>query len=129
VSLLKHFDTEQQCVARGFYLSGWSGTQPYTFDRITRGHLHIDAVCLAVLGNTQPTKIAEYVRRANADGAGGDGLIQRFNLIAWPEASSEWKNVDRYPDSGVRDAAWNVFTRLATQRDRGVQAGGHEGPL
>jgi putative DNA primase/helicase len=113
VSLLKHLDAEQQCVARGFYLSGWSGTQPYTFDRITRGHLHIDAVCLAVLGNTQPTKIADYVRRANADGAGGDGLIQRFGLMVWPEASSEWKNVDRYPDSGVRDAAWNVFTGLA----------------
>ena len=129
VSLLKHLDTEQQCVARGFYLSGWSGTQPYTFDRITRGHLHIDAVCLAVLGNTQPTKIAEYVRRANADGAGGDGLIQRFNLIAWPEASSEWKNVDRYPDSGVRDAAWNVFTRLAKLNEtEAFKLGAMKGP-
>jgi hypothetical protein len=33
VSLLKHLDREEQCVARGFYLSGWSGQQPYTFDR------------------------------------------------------------------------------------------------
>jgi Protein of unknown function (DUF3987) len=77
VSLLKHLDREEQCVARGFYLSGWSGTQPYTFDRIGRGHIHIEAVCIGVLGNTQPAKLAEYVRRANADGAGGDGLIQR----------------------------------------------------
>ena len=41
VSLLKHLDREEQCVARGFYLSGWSGIQPYTFDRITRGHVHV----------------------------------------------------------------------------------------
>ena len=38
VSLLIHLDQEQQAVARGFYLSGWSGTQPYTFDRIGARH-------------------------------------------------------------------------------------------
>src|SRR5262249_37003276 len=94
VSLLKHLDREEQCVARGFYLSGWSGQQSYTFDRIGRGHIHIEAVCIGVLGNTQPTKIAEYVRRANADGAGGDGLIQRFGALAWPHEPVDWKNVD-----------------------------------
>jgi hypothetical protein len=76
VSLLKHLDREEQAVARGFYLSGWSGTQPYTFDRIGRGHRHVEAVCISILGNTQPARMAEYVRRANADGAGGDGLIR-----------------------------------------------------
>ena len=80
VSLLRHLDRDEQTVARGFYLSGWSGSQPYTFDRILRGHLHIEAVCLSVLGNTQPSRIAEYVLRANADGGGGDGLLQRFRL-------------------------------------------------
>ena len=34
VSLLKHLDREEQVVARGFLLSGWSGTQSYSFDRI-----------------------------------------------------------------------------------------------
>ena len=36
MALLRHLDSDQQAVARGFYLSGWSGLQPYTFDRITR---------------------------------------------------------------------------------------------
>jgi len=57
VSLLKHLDRDDQAGARGFYLSGASGTLPYTFDRIVRGHRHIDAVCLSVLGNTQPARI------------------------------------------------------------------------
>lgn len=54
VSLLKQLDRDEQAAARGFYLSGWSGTQAYTFDRIIRGHRHIEAVCISLLGNTQP---------------------------------------------------------------------------
>jgi Protein of unknown function (DUF3987) len=113
VSLLKHLDTEQQCVARGFYLSGWSGTQPYSFDRIGRGHVHVDAVCISVLGNTQPSRLAEYVRLANADGAGGDGLIQRFGLLTWPDGPINWNDVDRWPDAEVRDRVWGIFERLS----------------
>jgi hypothetical protein len=111
IALLKHLDRDDQVAARGFYLSGWSGMQPYTFDRIGRGHRHIEAVSISVLGNTQPARIAEYVRRANLDGAGGDGLIQRFGLLVWPDASPEWKNVDEYPDSEARENAWKVYKR------------------
>ena len=113
ISLLTHLDRDDQAVARGFYLSGWSGTQPYTFDRIGRGQRHVDAVCISVLGNTQPARISEYVRKANAGGTGGDGLIQRFGLIVWPNASPVWRNVDEYPDSRARSDAWGVFERLS----------------
>ena len=33
ISLLRHLDREEQAVARGFYMSGWAGMQPYTFDQ------------------------------------------------------------------------------------------------
>jgi Protein of unknown function (DUF3987) len=129
VSLLKHLDREEQCVARGFYLSGWSGTQPYTFDRITRGHIHVEAVCIGVLGNTQPTKIAEYVRRANADGAGGDGLIQRFGGLVWPDEPVGWKNVDEWPDSAKRDLVWGIFERISKLSETEVlKLGAMKGP-
>jgi hypothetical protein len=113
VSLLRHLDRDDQANARGFYLSGWSGSQPYTFDRIVRDHKHIDAVCISVLGNTQPSRIAEYVRRANADGGGGDGLIQRFGLLVWPDSYPEWRNVDEFPDSRARDTAREVFRQAS----------------
>ena len=109
VSLLRHLDRDEQTVARGFYLSGWSGSQPYTFDRILRGHLHIEAVCLSVLGNTQPSRIAEYVLRANADGGGGDGLLQQFGLMVWPDSPPGWKNVDEYPNREAREVAREIF--------------------
>jgi hypothetical protein len=113
ISLLKHLDREEQVVARGFFLSGWSGQQPYSFDRIGRGHVALDAVCLSVLGGTQPARIAEYVRRANFGSTGGDGLIQRFGLLVWPEVSAEWRDVDEYPKGDARERAWQVFERAA----------------
>jgi putative DNA primase/helicase len=113
ISLLKHLDREEQTVARGFYLSGWSGRQSYSFDRIGRGHIHLDAVCLSVLGGTQPARICEYVRQACAGGAGGDGLIQRFGLMAWPDMPPDWRDVDRYPDQRARNMAQAVFDNAA----------------
>ena len=113
ISLLKHLDRDDQSVARGFYLTGWGGASPYTFDRITRGHRHIEAVCLSVLGNTQPARICEYVRKANWGGAGGDGLIQRFGLMVWPDAMPDWRNVDEYPNGPARERTWQVFERAS----------------
>jgi Protein of unknown function (DUF3987) len=128
VSLLKQLDRDDQAVVRGFYLSGWSGTQPYTFDRIVRGHRHIDAVCISVLGNTQPARIGEYIRRAHAGGTGGDGLIQRFGLLVWPDAPLDWKDVDEYPDGRAREVAWQVYERaskleISTLRALGASKG------
>jgi Protein of unknown function (DUF3987) len=129
VSLLKHLDREEQCVARGFYLSAWSGMQPYTFDRITRGHIHIEAVCIGVLGNTQPARIAEYIHRANYGGAGGDGLIQRFNLLVWPDAPADWKDVDEYPNREAREKAWEVYQRLSQiDESAALKLGAEKGP-
>jgi Protein of unknown function (DUF3987) len=109
VSLLKTLDREEFAAARGFFLTAWNGTTPYKFDRITRGKTHIDAACLSLLGSTQPGRLADYVRRALTGGAGDDGLIQRFGLLVWPDQNPEWRDVDRYPDSEAREAAWRVF--------------------
>ena len=129
VSLLKQLDRDEQAAARGFYLSGWSGTQPYTFDRIIRGHRHIEAVCISVLGNTQPARIAEYVRSANRGGAGGDGLIQRFGLLAWPDAPGEWRDIDEYPNGAAREKAWQTFERMAKlDTQAALTLGAEKGP-
>jgi putative DNA primase/helicase len=126
VSLLKTLDREEYAAARGFFLTAWSGVDPYKFDRIGRGKTHIEAACVSLLGSTQPGRLAEYVRRAVAGGAADDGLIQRFGLLVWPDQSPEWESVDRYPDSAARDAAWGCFEgfegldpdRIGAERDR-----------
>ncbi len=113
VSLLKSLDREDQAEGRGFYLTGWNGNSPYTFDRIGRGlNLHIDAVCLSVLGGTQPGRLAEYIGQAVRGGTGDDGLIQRFGLLVWPDTSGAWKDVDRWPDSEAKNNAFAVYEHL-----------------
>ncbi|MFC1869447.1 DUF3987 domain-containing protein, partial [Thermodesulfobacteriota bacterium] len=113
VSLLKMLDQEENSEARGFYLTGWNGDSPYTFDRISRGmNLHIPAVCLSLLGSTQPGRISQYVKGAISGGDRDDGLLQRFGLVVWPDTSGTWKEVDRRPDSEAKRKAFQVFDRL-----------------
>ena len=113
IGLLKQLDASGQEVARSFYLTGADGDKPYTFDRIIRGKgLHIDAVCLSIIGGIQPGVLAEYVRQATGGGAGADGLLQRFGLMVYPDVSPNWKEVDRYPDSTARQAVNMLAERL-----------------
>ena len=59
LSLLDHLDLEQNASQKGFYLTGWNGDSSYTFDRVGRGlNQRVDAVCLSLLGSTQPGRIA-----------------------------------------------------------------------
>lgn len=109
VSLLKTLDREEYAAARGFFLTAWNGKERYTFDRIGRGRVHVEGACLSMIGSTQPGRLAEYVRRAVSGGAGDDGLIQRFGLLVWPDQSPVRKDVDCYPDTAARNAAWETF--------------------
>jgi hypothetical protein len=113
VSLLKSLEREGQESARGFYLTGWNGNSSYTADRIGRGkNMRAEAVCLSLLGSTQPGRISEYLRAATSGGAGDDGLIQRFSLLVWPDVGGEWRNVDRWPDGDAKRAAFTLFEKL-----------------
>ncbi len=84
VSWLKGLDREGREEGRGFYLQGWNGTGSYTFDRIIRGTVHIEAVCVSMLGGIQPGPLSDYVYHATHNGSGNDGLLQRFQLLVWP---------------------------------------------
>jgi hypothetical protein len=112
--LLKSMDKEGQEGARAFYLQGFDGDKPYTFDRIGRGlNRRIERVCISMLGGIQPGRISEYIRAAVAGGSGDDGLIQRFQLAVWPDVQPTWRNVDRAPNAEAKQRAHAVYGRLA----------------
>lgn len=119
--LLKGMDREGQEGARAFYLQGYDGNQSYTFDRIGRGTVRIERVCLAMLGGIQPGRIQAYVREAVSGGAGDDGLLQRFALTVWPDIGGTFKNVDQWPDSMAKQRAYDVFERLGAIEVTGEQ--------
>jgi Protein of unknown function (DUF3987)/Bifunctional DNA primase/polymerase, N-terminal/Primase C terminal 2 (PriCT-2) len=99
--LLQSLDTPGQEAARGFYLSGWGGQGSYTFDRITRDSVHLSRYQLAVFGGFQPDRIKSYVRFAQNGNSKNDGLLQRFQLMAWPDLSGEYQLVDRQPNKAA----------------------------
>jgi len=83
---------------RAFCLQAWNGDTGHTIDWIGRGTIHVDACCMSMLGGIQPGRLRCYLADALADGPSNDGLIQRFQLMVWPDTESDWKYVDRAPD-------------------------------
>ncbi len=98
---------------RGFYCEAWNGTGAYTYDRLGRGTLRIEAACVSVLGGIQPGPLAAYLRETFA-GGGDDGLLQRFQLAVFPDPPPRWRNIDRWPDAEARTRAFAIYRRLAT---------------
>ena len=85
---------------RAFYLEAWSGTvRNYTVDRIGRGTLILPELCVSVFGGIQPGPLSSYVHAVHKGGAGDDGLLQRFQVLVWPDPPATWINVDRWPDN------------------------------
>ncbi len=129
MGLLKPLDREENSEARAFYLQGWNGDGSYTFDRIGRGaNLHVPALTISVLGSTQPAKIQGYVDGV-VSGTGDDGLLQRFSLAVWPDASPSWEYIDRLPRAEYRQAAFDVFDHLdnLTPEKAGALTDEHDG--
>jgi Protein of unknown function (DUF3987)/Bifunctional DNA primase/polymerase, N-terminal/Primase C terminal 1 (PriCT-1) len=97
---------------REFYLESWNGAQPFTFDRIGRGTVHIPSVTLSIFGGVQPGKLQAYIAGAVEEGQGADGLLQRFQVLVWPDSIPEWEDVDRAPDTTGLGRAFAVFDFL-----------------
>jgi putative DNA primase/helicase len=112
VGLLRQLDKDGQEGARAFYLEAWDGLATFTYDRISRGTLYIESVLLSILGGIQPGRLLDYLGSALKGGAGDDGLLQRFQLMVYPDVPKKWHNVDRWPDTVAKQMAWEVFQRL-----------------
>jgi hypothetical protein len=109
---LRNLDKQGREGDRAFYLESWNGTGSFDVDRIGRGSLHVPALCLSVLGGIQPGPLSTYVYQATQGEKGDDGLLQRFQLLVWPDPSPSWRNVDRWPDVEAKNRAYEVFKRL-----------------
>jgi putative DNA primase/helicase len=113
VGFFRSMDKEGNEDSRAFYLEAWNGTGSFTFDRIGRGTVRVESNTISIIGGIQPDLLTSYVREAVRGGMGADGLLQRFQLAVWPDASREWRNVDRWPDSKAKNEAFAVFQYLA----------------
>jgi putative DNA primase/helicase len=98
---------------RAFCLQAWNGDTGHTIDRIGRGTIHVEHCCMSMLGGIQPGRLRPYLVDALEDGPTNDGLIQRFQLLVWPDTAADWRYIDRSPDASSELRAETVLRRLA----------------
>jgi Protein of unknown function (DUF3987)/Toprim-like len=83
---------------RAFFIEGWEGDRPFHVDRIARGSTMVEALCLSIVGTIQPGPLHGLVADAAGGGRGADGLLQRFQILVWPDDLVQ-RSVSSYPVS------------------------------
>ena len=98
---------------RTFYLEAWNGDQPFTQHRIGRGTTSAAIVTLSIYGAIQPGAFRKYQDEAMAHGEGADGLLQRFQILIWPDENMQpYQHVDRAPDTAAQTRVMNLCREL-----------------
>lgn len=112
VGLLSAWEREGREGDRAFFLEAWNGYGSLTTDRISRGTVHTENLCLSIFGNIQPAKLAHYLDRT-IRGMDNDGLLQRFQLLIYPDQLKQWRLIDRSPNKQAKERVSNIFHQLA----------------
>ena len=107
---LMSLEKEGHETARAFYLEGWNGGGSFTLDRITRGTVRSNLICISLFGTIQPAKIIPHIRKAKSE-TGNDGLFQRFQIAVYPEAV-KWNYIDKTPNLSAHSRALKLIRRL-----------------
>jgi hypothetical protein len=97
---------------RAFFLTAWNGDKPYTFDRIIRGTKRIEHACVSLFGSIQPGVLGSIIRGAQRGGESNDGLLQRFQVLVYPEKVRTYQRPTAPPDADARKDATEVFRTL-----------------
>jgi hypothetical protein len=132
MGLLKSFDKTGREGDRAFYLEAWGGKNSFDVDRIGRGSLHVPAMCLSVIGTTQPGRFENYIDEAIGGGEGADGFLQRFQLLVWPDDQPDFVDVERDRDHEAYNRARGVYRKAAEfvpANYPGIALGNLEGEL
>ncbi|WP_345097238.1 DUF3987 domain-containing protein, partial [Bartonella acomydis] len=100
---------------RAFYLTAFNGDDQFTYDRIGRGTIFIPHVTLSMIGGIQPSRIIPIIQ-AIQRGINDDGLLQRFQMIVWPDETKDWQLVDRPPNQEGWQKYEEVFRSFYNKR-------------
>lgn len=68
---------------------------------------------MSLLGGIQPGRLRSYLADALADGPSNDGLMQRFQLLVWPDVGRTWQYIDRKPNFEAEAKVESIFRTLA----------------
>lgn len=111
IGLLSTWNQEGRESDRAFFLEAWNGYGSLTSDRIGRGTVHTENLCVSIFGSTQPARLMHYLYHA-IKGSDNDGLLQRFQLLVYPDEPKGWKLIDQEPNQQAKQRAFNVIQKL-----------------
>jgi hypothetical protein len=109
--MLAQWEREDHKGERAFYLEAHQGIESFNTDRIGRGHIHIPVLNVSLFGGIQPDMLAALLEQASG-GIGNDGMVQRFQLLVYPE-HVKWEWTNQSPDLLAYDRASKVLKQLA----------------
>ncbi|HEY2470150.1 MAG TPA: YfjI family protein [Terracidiphilus sp.] len=110
---LTSLDKQGRESERSFYLECWNGDSSFTIDRIGRGSIYVESCCVSLFGGIQPSRLRQYFANAMQEGEDSDGLIQRFQLLIWPEKLPSWSYEDRRRDASAFKLAESAYRAIA----------------
>jgi hypothetical protein len=93
--LLELFERDGRQGERQLFLTAWNGKGNFAVDRIGRGTLHARSVCLSLFGNLLPGRVERLVAAAHSGDLRSDGLLQRLQVLVWPDVRRDFCLVDR----------------------------------
>jgi hypothetical protein len=126
VGLFRTWDREHHEADRAFYLEAWNGYGSYISDRVGRGTIHIENLCVSLFGGIQPLMLKTYLYGAMRQHQ-NDGFVQRLQLLVYPDEPGPWELVDTPVDVKAKQTTCEVMVRVASMDVRQYSAYGDEG--
>jgi len=107
---LTSLEREDRGQDRAFYLEAWNGNGSFVYDRIQRGTIDIESTTVSLFGCIPPGKLVPYLNAQNK-GVGDDGLLQRLQMIVYPDPQT-FRHVDQSPNVDANEAAREIFQKF-----------------
>jgi hypothetical protein len=83
-----------------------------TINRIGGGAIHLEHCRMPMAGGIQPGRLRSCLVDALEDGPSNGGLVQRFQVLAWPDTGFGWRYVDRRANAEPHQPTGQAFGSL-----------------
>jgi len=127
-NLLGTWEKSNHETDRSFFLQCWTGNGRYRQDRIGRGSIMADKLCISIVGGIQEDMLRRYL--SSIAETKNDGLIQRFQMMVYPDPKPLNMNIiDEAPDREAKLRAMAIYRNLASMEFEQHGADGGKQPF
>lgn len=115
ISWIRALENDTGQDARGFMIEAWNACNTHEYATVAHGTIYIEKCCASVLGGIQPPLLANMVRDTIEQNNGDDGLLQRFQMMVYPDPLPNWDYIDKAANKTAYKKMCQIFTQAAGQ--------------